>query len=96
MLDKRLLEQREHAAWSTGVLDLETCSRLEIVISLYEQEKAGPHPNSWPQAVRNQIEHYVGEWAAKNTASEIVAVSYAAPLYDSRRSCVLIVHHRKK
>lgn len=95
-LDQRVAEERDHAAWSSGILDLARCSRLEILITLYENETAGIRPEKWPQAVQLLIEKHIAAWAEKNAAQAIRAVTFAAPKYQGQQSCVVILHHSAK
>lgn len=92
----RLIEQREDAAWFTSAADLLSCSRLEIMVTLYEHEQAGVRPSSWPAPVLRQVEGHVEKWLAQHPERAVCAVTYAAPRSDGRQCCVMILHHRPR
>lgn len=92
----RALELRENAAWSTHALGIESCSRLEIVVTLYEHETASVRPDDWPQGVRAKMFRNAEEWVDTHKDRAVRAITYAIATYDGLRACVLILHHAKK
>jgi hypothetical protein len=84
--------------WETHALDIATCDRTEIVVTLYEHEKAGTRPESWPDAVRVLAFRQAERWIDEHAARAVRAVSYGAPRLkkDDKQVCVLILHHSPK
>lgn len=75
------------------VIDVATCSRLEITIPLYEHEHAKHAMETWPDEVVRVARRQVEDWVARNGERAIVALTTAV---TAKRVCVLIVHHDAK
>ncbi len=73
-------------------IDVGDCDRVEFCVALHEHERAGHRVESWPAAVKVQIERAMATWAERNGGRRIVLVSSGI----AERMCVLIVHHRDK
>jgi len=91
-------ESTELHPWETKALDIAGCDRTEIVVALYEHEKAGTRFETWPAAVRVLVERELERWLAANETRAVRAVTAAAPKQksDGRQACILVLHHSPK
>lgn len=88
----RKMDERELGALNAAALDLRECDRLEITVTLYEHESAGLRFETWPHAVKTQIEKHLAEWATRNpTRAQRAVTTCVGP-----GMCVLVLHHGKK
>lgn len=85
------------APWADLAIDLSDCSRLEISVALYEHERAGLRPDTWPPAVRAKVEKVIEQWLEKNTKREPRAVTYGiARELGKLPCCIIVLHHAEK
>lgn len=80
--------------WVTCSLDLEGCERIEIVMALRPDERAGHAITSWPQDVRNKFEA-AGRAALAEKKGRALRGVTTAYRNDGKgtRTLVMILHH---
>jgi hypothetical protein len=77
---------------AASALDLAGCDRLEIVVGLYEHERAGLRFETWPPKLQNDIATLIAQWIERNPTRVLRAQTCAV----QERACVMIVHHAAK
>ena len=77
--------------WETTALDIKECSRLEICVTLIENETARHGFETWPPKVQTAIRDQAKSWKGKNPDAEIKCIS-TAYLHETN-TCVLIIHY---
>ncbi len=94
----RAPQAAEHHPWDSTQLDIKDCDRTEIVVPLYEHEKAGTRPDSWPAEVQRLIFKYAESWVDDKKTRSVKAVTYGLQkdARDNRLCCVMIIHHSAK
>lgn len=81
-------------AWRTVTLDLEGCDRVEFVT--VGPKDAGHWPPGWPEEIRAGFGGAVARWQAENPGAVIAAVTGAAVPDGAGRSCVMVLHFRRR
>ena len=94
--EQRDAETRVRAPFDLTLLDLADCTRTEIILPLYEHEKAGQRMESWPAAVQVRAAREVQNCTAEQSGFVLRALTTGVIKYRGKPSCVLILHHAKK
>lgn len=77
-----------------NALLLGECVQTQLVIWLHEHEQPGPRIETWPQAIRSQMENAVAALVGRHGA--LRAVISGISTVDGHRACVLVLHHEIK